>query len=410
MDRQSLPPDSDVASIAMNESLGIQAAELEARADWHFTKREFRDALACQLQAVAIRQRANDVTGAGNGAQNAGLLYFLLGHHEDAIRAYGDALESRTSTDDFRGQAVTLARMAEVYQHIGRHGQAVQLLEQSLDLLSRAGTSEDIGTALNNIAVSYRELGEWDKAMRCYERSLENRRQTGDIEGLAATLHNLGVLYSDQSHDDHARKLLEEARGLRETMDDMQGVGQTTLRLGMLHEKHGDFPAAIAAYERALTLARRADIQSKDDEAAALLNLADVHSNQGNIERALALLGDAERLFNETGMTTGVAMAQYGRGSTLAAAGRMSEALAWFEAAQSHFLRLNDRPRLISTFIAMGTLLSRTERHWQARDAFSSALELQRELALRADEAITLQLIDRESAALGDAGTGLNRH
>lgn len=410
MNRQSSPPNSEVTSIAMNESHDIEAVQLEAQADWHFMKREFRDALACQLQAIALRKRQEDWTGAGNGAQNAGLLHFLLGNHDDAIHAYSEALEFRTSADDFRGQAVTLGRMAEVFQHIGRHARAVQLLEQSMHLFSRAGTSLDVGTALNNIAVSYREMGQWDKAMRCHEQALENRRQAGDIVGLAATLHNLGVLYSDQSQDHRARELFEEAHGLRETMNDMQGIGQTTLRLGMLHEKHGDFAAAIAAYERALALARHPQVQSKDDEATALLNLADVYSNQGDHERALALLDETEKLFIETGMTTGVAMVQYGRGRSLAAASRTSEALAWFEAARSHFSQLQDRPRLISTLIAMGTLFSRTGRHRQARDAFASALELQRQLSLRADEAATLQLIARESAALGDTTTGINYH
>lgn len=410
MDRQSSPLNSEVNTIAMNESHDIDAVQLETHADWHFMKREFGNALACQLQAIAIRKREGDWMGAANGAQNAGLLYFLLGNHEDAIRAYREALEWRTSADDQRGQAVTLGRIAEVFQHIGRHADAVQLLEQSMQLFSRAGTSQDVGTALNNIAVSYREMGEWDKAKQCYERSLDIRRQTGDIVGLAATLHNLGVLYSDQSHDDRARVLLEQACGLRETMNDMQGVGQTTLRLGMLDEKHGDFPAARNAYERALALARHADVQSKDDEATALLNLADVYSSLGDDERALALLDDAEKLFIETGMTTGVAMTQYGRGRTLAAAGRASAALAWFKAAQSHFLELQDRPRLISTFIAIGTLLSQAQEHRQARDAFSSALELQRQLSLRADETTTLQLIGRESAALGDTAAGLNYH
>lgn len=397
-----MPPISDLIPIHATEPPEAGAVELETQADLHFGKREFHDALACQLQAIAIRAHEGDWLGAGNGAQNAGLLHFLLGNHEDAIRSYEDALESRRRASDLRGQGVTLGRMAEVFQQIGQHAEAVDRLARSVHLFARVDATQDIGTALNNMAVSYREMGEWDKAMQCYERSLEIRRQTGDFAGLAATLHNLSVLYSDQSHDDRAQNLLEEARDLREMMNDMQGVGQTVLRLGMLHEKRGDFPTATACYERALLLARQADVQSRDDEATALLNLADVLSNQGRFDRALAMLDDAETLFVQTGMKTGVAMAHYGRGRTLAAAGRVSEALGRFEVAKSHLAQLHDRPRLISTFIAIGTLLSGSRRHREARAAFASALELQRQLSLRSDEALTLQLIGRECAALGE--------
>ena len=73
------------------------------------------------------------------------------------------------------------------------------------------------------------------------------------------------------------------------------------------------------------------------------------------------------------------------------------------------FLRIADAAILAVTTVS-GLVTLRLLSGASYLDAFSSALELQRELALRADEAITLQLIDRESAALGDAGTGLNRH
>ena len=96
-------------------------------------------------------------------------------------------------------------------------------------------------------------------------------------------------------------------------------------------------------------------------------------------------------------------MTHYGRGRTLAAAGRTSDALACFEEAKSRFTTLNDQPRLISAFVAIGTLLAGSRRHREARDAFSSALQLQRGLSLHRDAAATLRRIARECAALGDA-------
>ncbi|VWC51957.1 Photosystem I assembly protein Ycf3 [Burkholderia lata] len=406
--RQSRACILQTASMSVKSPSDAKAAELEAQADHHFASRNYHDALACQLQAIDIRKGDENWSGAGNGAQNAGLLCFLMADHAGAIQWYKEALELRRRTNDLRGQAVTLGRMGEVFQQIGQHAKAVELLECSVRLFARVNATRDIGTALNNMAVSYREMGGIDKAMQCHERSREIRRQVGDLEGLAATLHNLSVLYSDQSHDDKARLLLVEARDLREAMGDIRGMGQTILRLGTLHEKRGDNLSAIECYEHALSLARQEGVQSKDDEAAALLNLADALSNEGAVERSLAMLDDAERLFVETGMNAGVAMTHYGRGRTLAAAGRGSEALACFEEAKSHFTMLNDEPRLISAFVAIGTILSGRRLPQEARDAFSSALELQTRLSLYRDAVATLQLIARECEALGDATGALN--
>ncbi|SAL07174.1 photosystem I assembly protein Ycf3 [Caballeronia calidae] len=304
---------------------------------------------------------------------------------------------------------MTCGKMAEVFEQAGQHAKAVESLECALRYFVRVNATGEIGTALNNMAVSYRELGAVDEARRCYERSLEIRRHAGDFGGLAATLHNLAVLHADRSDYDRARLLLEEARELRREMGDNQGLGRTVLRMGMLHEAQGDNSSAIECYEHALKLAEaEAGVQSRADEATALLNLADAWSNQGEIELSLALIDKAEKLFDDTEMMAGIAMTHYGRARTLAAAGRPTQALACFEIARSHFAELGDRPRLINTGLAIGNILSRRRQHEAARDAFVSVLQLQRQLSLPRDEVITLQLISRECAAAGDAPAARN--
>ncbi|OXJ06781.1 tetratricopeptide repeat protein [Burkholderia sp. AU6039] len=381
----------------------VRAAELEAEAEHYFTKCEFHDALRCLQQAIVIRKENGDWSGAGNCAQNVGFLRFVIADHAGAIRSYEEALEFRKRTKDLRGQGVTSGRMAEVFQQIGEHAKAVEWLESALQYFVRTNASREISTILNNMAVSYREMGAADKALQCYERSLEIRRQIGDFDGLAATLLNLSILYIDQSHYDRAQSLLEEARDLRKEIGDNRGLGRIALHQGMLHEEQGDNSSAIKCYEDALILAKAEEsIQSGIDEATVLLNLADVLSNQGKVDSSLVKLDAAEKLFFEAGLIPGIAMTYYGRGRTLAAAGRSTEALACFKVAKSHFEKINDRPRLISVGIAIGNILSSCRQHREARDEFVSALELQQQLSRPQDEVITQQLIRRECAALGD--------
>jgi tetratricopeptide (TPR) repeat protein len=381
--------------IPMNEMNAdeTEVAALDTQADCHFVARDYRAALDCQLRAIAIRKANRDWIGAGNGTHTAGYLRFLLADHAGALKDYREALEIRRRVNDFRGQAITLGRMGEVFQQIGEHAKAVELLDGAVRLFAKINAIADIGTALNNMAVSYRETGEFDMATKCYDRSLEIRRQIGDFKGLAATLHNLSVLYSDQGRDIEARLRLEEALEVREAMKDARGTGQTLLQLGALHEKWGDLSIARTHYERALRFARQEDVQSKEDEGTALLNLADVLSDQGETEQALGLLDEAEKLFTERGMYVGVAMTNYGRGRTFAGVRCSQEALACFEQAKLYFARLNDRPRLVSTYVAIGAVLSACGRHDEAREAFRQSFELKRQLPRDGDGIVKHELL-----------------
>ncbi|CAN7621376.1 tetratricopeptide repeat protein [Trinickia sp. LjRoot230] len=376
-----------------------RAALLEAAADGHFMGGEFSEALSCQLQSVALRTRMGDWAGAGNGAHAVGFLRFLLADHVGAVQSYEEALQLRERAGDVRGQGLTLGRMAGVFQQIGNHGKAVELLQRSLACFARTSALKDMGTGLNNMAVSLREMGDVNRAMQCYERSLELRRQVDDFDGLAATLHNISVLYFDQAQYDRAFSLLEEARQIRETMGDCRGLGQTVLRLGMIYEAKGDLAHAKQCYEDALHLARGADTQSRDDEATALLNLADVMAAQGDTDGALAALTEAENLFSKSGMNAGIAMVCCGRGYTFASAGRLSEALACFEEANVRLMSMGDRPRLFATLTAMATILSQCGRHQEARTALASSLELQTQLPQRHQPSATAQATSREAAA-----------
>jgi len=381
----------------------IKAAELEENAEHHFIKREFRDALSYLQQAIAIRKENGDWSGAGNCAQNLGFVRFVVADHAGAIRSYEEALEFRKRTNDLRGQGMTYGRSAEVFQHIGEHAKAVELLECALQNFARTNAPREISTILNNMAVSYRELGAADKALQCYERSLEIRRQVGDFDGLAATLLNFAILYIDRSQYDCAHLLLEEARDLSREMGDNQGLCRIALHLGRLHTEQGDTQSAIECYEDALNLARAgAYIQSRTDEAIVLLNLADALSDQGKVDSSLENIDIAAEIFVEAGVTQGIALTHYGRGRTLAAAGRSMEALACFEVARSHFEKINDRPRLNSTGIAIRNILSGGYQHREARDEFVSALELRRPLSLHQDDETAKQLAGLDCAALGN--------
>ena len=78
---------------------------------------------------------------------------------------------------------------------------------------------------------------------------------------------------------------LQEALALHEKADDVAGIAFVSLSIGNIGFLQGDFPAAIAAYRRALDLNRT--MFNVDGESRALEGLGRVYSAEGDYAAAL---------------------------------------------------------------------------------------------------------------------------
>ncbi|MFF5897902.1 tetratricopeptide repeat protein [Streptomyces argenteolus] len=184
-----------------------------------------------------------------------------------------------------------------------------------------------------SLALAYRllrlaaELGErgGDVVVRGY--SLAGLAETGRIQG---DYEAVGELHE---------QLLAEARRrgeARHTVWALEGIAQ-------MHRNTGSYDKALALFEEAATTAGRAD--DRRGRAWALRGIADVVSvRDGDVERALALLGEAESICREMTLSSALAYNHKMRGNVRYRAGRYQQARDDYALALAEFEEI-DEPR-----------------------------------------------------------------
>src|SRR5690606_11824975 len=101
-----------------------------------------------------------------------------------------------------------------------------------------------------------------------------------------------------------ARKHLDQALALAEREGDTPALVDCLLDLGLLWASR-DYTPALAAYERAVSLAR--EVGDPRRLARALSRLGNGHSNTGSFDTALSLLEEALSTYREVDDRRGVA-------------------------------------------------------------------------------------------------------
>ncbi|MFD6274762.1 tetratricopeptide repeat protein [Streptomyces sp. NPDC060209] len=239
--------------------------------------------------------------------------------------------------------------VAEAYRRLGRVTEADAAWKSSYRAARSAQDAGSMAWALwsggtlarqrGSLALAYRLLGlaadmgerEGDVLVRGY--SLAGLAETGRIQG---DYEAVGELHE---------QLLAEARErgeARHTVWALEGIAQ-------MHRNTGSYDRALALFEEAAETAGLAD--DRRGRAWALRGMADVVSvRDGDVERALSLLAEAESTCREMKLSSALAYNHKMRGNVHYRAGQYSQARDTYARALAEFQEMNE-PR--------GTALSR---------------------------------------------------
>ncbi|MBZ9644809.1 lipopolysaccharide assembly protein LapB, partial [Streptomyces sp. PSKA30] len=227
------------------------------------------------------------------------------------------------------------------------------------------------------------EVGERGGEIVVRGYSLAGLAETGRIQG---DYEAVGRLHE---------QLLAEARRrgeARHTVWALEGIAQ-------MHRNSGAYDRAYALFEEAAQIAARAD--DRRGHAWALRGLADVVSvRDGDTERALALLSEAETTCRAMNLTSALAYNHKMRGNVHYRAGRYTEARHLYEQALAEFRAMSEPRGEALARLGLAKSLARL-----GRDRTETAAEL-------ADLARTLERIGlrhaREMVARAEEELGLD--
>jgi eukaryotic-like serine/threonine-protein kinase len=298
-------------------------------------------------RAMATSWRLNDGGRQRSAALSIrGSLAFSEGKHEQAELLLRDAVKlAETSGENPISLAFRMQSLAGVLDRMnGRAGESKQLYARALQILdTELGVGHPLSAGLlYDYGIALQSAGDLDGSRQMRKRAMaiwkaiHGDKKSLDIGDTQMALGNLEVNVGQlERAAEHARLAREE---YREALTDPTSSRHTQLLLldGLVARRRGDLPAALAAYEEALALARRTAAHNPVRMNNVLCGLGDVLVAMGRHDRALAIFAEAEEAQKkiEGGATPlRVAMLLKGRGLALFGKGNAPGAVALVERA-----------------------------------------------------------------------------
>jgi class 3 adenylate cyclase/tetratricopeptide (TPR) repeat protein len=287
------------------------------------------------LEASRFYRRAIEA-GRKTGADRAALAgtFEALGDVLERAGLYAEAAEAfasarRSSDDPVVGARLTLKR-ALIEDKQGSASRALGLLTGAIRSLEGADGPDAVAQRAR-LAAAYGGIrdgqGRTNEAMRWCERAIAEAEAVGEREALgnalfllAWTRMNAGTFGQDD--------LLERALAIFEELGDLKRQGDVLQAHGALAYWEGRWSEAVELYERGSDRSTRAG--DTVGAAVAKTNMAEVLSDQGRLDEALALSRDALRVFRATGYVEQIAYLGGLLGRALSRAGSHDEAAASF--------------------------------------------------------------------------------
>ncbi|MFE2821510.1 tetratricopeptide repeat protein [Streptomyces sp. NPDC059271] len=266
------------------------------------------DVLAAGTEQLRAAERAGEWTEAARSGLAVAEAHRRLGQVADADRAWKASYRTARDAGDGAAMAWALWSGGTLARQRGAFPLAWRLLRLAAEL---GGTSGDIvvrGYSLAGMAETGRIQGDYEAVTTLHERLLAEARKRGEA---------------------------------RHTVWALEGIAQ-------IHRNTGAYDTAYALFEEAAGIA--AGAEDRRGHAWALRGLADIVSvRDGDTERALELLTEAEASCRAMKLSGALAYNHKMRGNVLYRAGRYAEARDVYAQALAEFEEMSEpRGRALS--------------------------------------------------------------
>ncbi|MCX4238142.1 tetratricopeptide repeat protein [Streptomyces ortus] len=231
--------------------------------------------------------------------------------------------------------------VAEAHRRLGQVGEADLAWKASYRAAREAKDTAAMAWALWSGGTLARQRGALPLAWRLLGLAAELGERGGDVVVRGYSL--AGMAETGRIQGDYAavgalhEQLLAEARKrgeARHTVWALEGIAQ-------MHRNTGSYDTAYAMFEEAAEIAGRAD--DRRGRAWALRGLADIVSvRDGDADRALGLLAEAEVTCREMNLSSALAYNHKMRGNVLYRAGRYAQARDLYEQALAEFRAMGE--------------------------------------------------------------------
>jgi tetratricopeptide (TPR) repeat protein len=179
--------------------------------------------------------------------------------------------------------------------------QGVAAVERAVDLYRRLGDGRGLGHSLAELGGMLAINGRHEQATVILAEAFALLEHAGMGKALALCFEGLGFLKLFAGDVTNARMYFEKALALHRSAGAESAVLATLINLAESTWALGDLDAALAGLREVVALLRKSPLVRKTVMAQALINLAGVHTERGELAEALAAAREGLPLCEEAG-------------------------------------------------------------------------------------------------------------
>ncbi|UNS98349.1 tetratricopeptide repeat protein [Streptomyces tubbatahanensis] len=367
---------------------GLRATVLEGFGAALDAARRYEEAVAAYGTAIEQFRAAGDPEGEAGALSRLGSALASLRQLEEALEAHAAAEALHPRREALGPNAVLSSRRGSTLRAVGRYGAAIASHTEALAAHREAGDRGGEAVALNNLGNALSAAGEYERARAAHSEALSLFRLTGQRHGEAGCLNGLGSALVDLGEYARALAVLDEALDLYGALADPHGRQTVLNNTAVAHLRAGRTNEALAARLSALDAAREAGDPCELGET--LTAVGGLFNESGRYEEAVTLADEAVSLLKVAEHHALLAGALHVLANALHGAGRPAQAIEARAAAVAAHDGAGDESATADGLEHLGLDLMVAERWGEAAECFSRVVAFWRARGGRAELARAL--------------------
>ncbi|MGD2062851.1 MAG: tetratricopeptide repeat protein, partial [Nitrospirota bacterium] len=172
------------------------------------------EALDWQNKSLAIRTRLTDPHGMAACHHQLGLIALGRKEPEEAVRHFDEAIAIRERAEDVAGQAASYFHGSRALREMGQMDRAQEYLGKAIEGYHIRNDQRQLAAALQQMASLRFAQGDLDECEAAAKRAMEIRRDLADVVGMAANAGQLARVEEARDNPSDALRWLLQAFGL----------------------------------------------------------------------------------------------------------------------------------------------------------------------------------------------------
>ncbi|MDI6739732.1 MAG: tetratricopeptide repeat protein [Candidatus Edwardsbacteria bacterium] len=256
---------------------------------WHLA--EWAQAIAVHQKSLALKEKFGDLYGIATSCNNLGMVYYRMYEWDKAEEFHQKSFAIREQIGDISGLAKSYNNLALIYRHLYDWNRAMDYHAKCLRIMERIGSSYEIAVSHTNLGFIHKARGEWDQALWSYNRAVQIALAIGAKNVLLDTYIKKAEVYLSLGTLEDAALFCQKAMDLANELGGRLELGRGINIQGRIYQMRRQWDRAMESLSQARDIFSQLDI--KAGEAFILKNMADLHREQGELDRSEKLAAKA---------------------------------------------------------------------------------------------------------------------